>query len=131
MNQETAIPLFESVPAGFTAAVEDYAQDRLDLNHYMIKHPAATFFVKVVGDSMIGDHITTGDILVVDKALEPLSGKIVVAVINGEFTVKKLHIEKEKITLRASNPKYPPIPLTNEVDYEIWGVVTYVIHKTS
>jgi len=126
----SSIPLFESVPAGFAAPVEDYAQDRLDLNQFMIKHPAATFFVKVVGDSMIGDHITTGDILVVDKALEPLSGKIVVAVINGEFTVKKLHIEKDKISLRASNPAYPPIHLTKDIDYQIWGVVTFVIHKT-
>ncbi len=124
------IPLFESVQAGFASPAEDYAHDRLDLHQLMIKHPAATFFVKVAGDSMKGAHIVSGDILVVDRAVEPASGKIVVAVVNGEFTVKRLLIEGEKISLIAENPKYSPIHLSAEIDFEIWGVVTFVIHKT-
>lgn len=130
VEEKTAlIPFYESISAGFASAADDFASDRLDLNQWMVKHPAATFFVKVVGDSMKGAHIISGDMLVVDRAIEPASGKIVVAVVNGEFTVKRLHIQGENISLLAENPHYPPINL-KEADYQIWGVVTYVIHKT-
>jgi len=129
-NRPEQIPIFESVQAGFSSAVtEDQPYDRLDLNQLIVKHPAATFFVKVSGDSMKGAHIVSGDTLVVDRALEPSSGKIVVAIVNGEFTVKRLLLDGKKVFLVAENPKYSPIFITPETDFQIWGVVTYVIHK--
>lgn len=124
------LPLFiVPVKAGFPSPAEDYLEENLDLNEYLIKHPAATFFVRVDGDSMKGAGIHRGDILIVDRALEPSNGKIVVAIINGEFTVKRIRIEKEKILLEPENPRYVPIQVHPESDFEVWGVVTFVIHS--
>jgi DNA polymerase V len=125
-----SLPLFNSVQAGFPSTAEDYTEDRLDLNRLLIKHPAATFFVRVEGDSMKNAHIISGDILIVDRAIEPASGKIVVAVLNGEFTVKRLKIDNDQIILLPENPKFPPILITKETDFQVWGVVTYVLHST-
>lgn len=124
------LPLFiVPVKAGFPSPAEDYLEQNLDLNEYLIKHPAATFFVRVDGDSMKGAGIHRGDILIVDRALEPTNGKIVIAVINGEFTVKRIRIQKEKILLEPENPQYLPIQVHPESDFEVWGVVTFVIHS--
>lgn len=124
------LPLFVvPVKAGFPSPAEDYLEENLDLNEYLIKHAAATFFVRVDGDSMKGAGIHRGDILIVDRALEPSNGKIVVAVINGEFTVKRIRIEKTKVFLEPENPKYVPIEINPESDFEVWGVVTFVIHS--
>lgn len=124
------LPLFAiPVKAGFPSPGDDYVEQNLDLNEYLIQHPAATFFVRVDGDSMIGAGIAMGDILIVDRALEAANGKIVVAVINGEFTVKRLKKVGEKLTLEAANPNYPPIAIHPGWDFRVWGVVTYVIHK--
>lgn len=123
-------PLFASgVSAGFPSPADDYVEGRLDLNQFMVKHPAATFFVRVSGDSMIGAGIHDGDILVVDRSLEPVSGRVVIAVVNGELTVKRLFRCKGKARLLAENPGYPPIELTEETACEVWGVVTFVIHS--
>lgn len=124
------LPLFiVPVKAGFPSPAEDYLEENLDLNEYLIKHPAATFFVRVDGDSMKGAGIHRGDILIVDRALEASNGKIVVAIINGEFTVKRIRIEKEKILLEPENPRYVPIEVQPESDFEVWGIVTFVIHS--
>jgi DNA polymerase V len=123
-------PLFSSgVSAGFPSPAEDYIEQRLDLNELLIKNPAATFFVRVNGDSMQGVGIAHGDILIVDRSLEPASGKIVVAVIDGEFTVKRLHIDAHSCLLLAENPDYPAIEVTEESGCEVWGVVTGAIHQ--
>jgi DNA polymerase V len=106
-----------------------HLEGQLDLNEHLIKNPPATFFLRVSGDSMTGASIHPDDLLVVDRSLEPKSGKIVIAVINGELTVKRLHKEKDRIQLLAENPAYPPINITPEMDFQVWGVVTYVIHK--
>lgn len=124
------IPLFLSeVPAGFPSPAEGYMDDALDLNDLLITHPAATFFVRVSGDSMHGAHISAGDVLVVDRAVEPKDRDIVVAVLEGEFTVKRIRKEGNRFFLAAENPNFAPIEVSNREDFQVWGVVTYVIHK--
>ncbi len=124
------IPLFIApVKAGFPSFADNYMEQSLDLNEHLIQHPAATFFVRVEGDSMRGAGIHKEDILIVDRAVEPTNGKIVIAVINGEFTVKRIRIVQENIFLEAENPQYAPIQIDPNWDFQVWGVVTYVIHK--
>lgn len=120
-----------SVKAGFPSPADDYLEQQLDLNEHLIQHPAATFFVRVDGESMKGAGIHRGDILIVDRSLETTSGRIVIAVINGEFTVKRLRIENGSIQLEADNPHYPPIRIQNDWDFQVWGVVTYIIHQAT
>ena len=129
LSAERHHPLFESrVPAGFPSPAADYEEDRLDLNRYLIRHPAATFFVRAVGDSMIGAGIHCGDLLVVDRSLEPKDKSVVIAVIDGELTVKRIRIEKRKITLEPENKSYSARQITEDADFQVWGVVTNVIH---
>lgn len=123
-------PLYATrVAAGFPSPADDYIEAKLDLNQYLVKHPAATFFVRVEGDSMIGAGIFPDDILVVDRALTPSDGKIVIAVVNGELTVKRLKKDTKCILLVAENERYRPIQVTEETQFSIWGVVTNVIHS--
>jgi DNA polymerase V len=125
------LPFFDvGLAAGFPSPAEDYVERPLDLHELLVEHPAATFFVRVEGDSMKGAGMQSGDILIVDRSLAPQSGKIVVALLNGEFTVKRLKIECQKIYLIPENPLYPAIEATAEMDFQVWGVVTYVIHRT-
>ncbi|MBV8886055.1 MAG: translesion error-prone DNA polymerase V autoproteolytic subunit [Chroococcidiopsidaceae cyanobacterium CP_BM_RX_35] len=116
------------VSAGYPSPVEDYIEGQLDLNQYLIKHPTATFFVRVAGDSMIGVGIHSNDILVVDRALEPEQGSIIIAVVNGELTVKRLHQVGSQLVLLAENDKYQSLEINEHTDFQIWGVVTNVIH---
>ena len=130
LNPATRIPLFASkVPAGFPSPPEDYIESHLDLNEYLIKHPAATFVVGAIGDAMTGAGIFSGDILVVDRSLPPETGRIVIAAVDGELTVKRLHRNAHTLTLKAENPEYPDIHIKQKQDTVIWGVVTNVIHK--
>ena len=123
------LPLFEMpVRAGFPSPAEDYLERNLDLNEHLIQHPAATFLVRADGDSMLGAGIHKGDILIVDRSLEASSGKIVIAVLNGEFTVKRLRIDQERLFLEPENPRYKAIEIDPSWDFQIWGVVTCVIH---
>ena len=124
-----ACPLYaSSVKAGFPSPAEDYAEQHLDLNTHLIQHPAATFFLRVSGDSMINAGIFNGDLLVVDRSLEPTHGKIVIAAVNGELTVKRLKKAGKKVFLVAENKQYPPIELTDSDQIQLWGVVTHTIH---
>ena len=123
------VPMFtEQVPAGFPSPADDYLEGNLDLNKYLIQHPVATYFVRVTGDSMIGAGIYSGDILIVDRSLEPLNRKVVIAIVNGELTVKRLIRKSDKVILMPENDRYKPIEIKDETDLEIWGVVTSVIH---
>lgn len=123
-------PLFAcSVSAGFPSPADDYIEGKLDLNELMVANPAATFFVRVAGDSMTGAGIHHNDILVVDRSLEPSHGKVVIAVVGGELTVKRLHRKNDTILLKAENPDYPDITINEESDCEIWGVVAFVVHS--
>ena len=122
-------PLFMvPVTAGFPSPAEDYIEGRLDLNNLLIRHPSATFYVRVAGDSMILAGIHPGDILIVDRAMEPGDKKVVIAVINGELTVKRIRLFSGRICLYPENPDYQPIEITEGMDFEVWGVVTNVIH---
>jgi len=127
---DVSIPFFSSrVQAGFPSPADDHLEDTLDLNKYLIHHEESTFFVRAQGDSMLDAGIYPGDILVVDKSLDAKNGKIVIAVVDGEFTVKRLQRYQNKIKLKSENPNYKDIDIKKENELTIWGVVTSVIHK--
>lgn len=122
------LPFFQhAVSAGFPSPAED-EMEVLDLNELLIKHPSATFFLRVSGSSMIKAGIHHGDILIVDRSLAPVPGRIVIASLNGELTVKRLHKIGDRMQLVAENDDYLPIDITEEMDFRIWGVVTNAIH---
>lgn len=124
------LPLVSAqVEAGFPSVADDHIEDTLDLQRYLVPRPAATFFVKAKGDSMIGAGIFPGDLLIVDKSLSPKSGSIIIALYQGEFTVKRLVIEQGQGYLKAENPRFPTIAITQVESFEIWGTVTHVIHN--
>ena len=118
-----------SVSAGFPSPADDYIEGKLDLNEYLIKHPAATFFLRAAGDSMIEAGIHHGDILIVDRAIEPVDNNVVIAVVDGELTVKRIRKSGNGLLLMPDNRDYEPIKVTEEMNVEIWGVVTNVIHS--
>jgi len=128
-NQPCKLPFYSSrVEAGFPSPADDHAEQKLDLNEHLIKHPAATFFVKASGFSMINAGINPNDILVVDRSIEPTHGKIVIAALDGELTVKRLSKKKDKVLLVPENYDFQPIDITNKENVIIWGVVISVIH---
>lgn len=125
-----AIPLFaHSVHAGFPSPADDYVAESLDLNEYLIAHKEATYFLRATGQSMLGAGIHDGDLLVVDRSLIPRHRAVVIAVVDGEFTVKRLYKRAGRIGLLAENPDYPAIEFADGQELEIWGVVTSVIHR--
>jgi DNA polymerase V len=127
--QPFKIPLMIStITAGFPSPADDHLDLPIDLNEYLVKHPAATFYVRVQGDSMEGSDIHQGDLLIVDKAKPYEMGSIVLAVLDGEFTVKKLMKKNGALYLLSSNIAYKPIKIELESDFKVWGVVTYIIH---
>lgn len=129
-NNALELPLYSStVQAGFPSPSDDYIECKLDLNTHLIQHPAATFFVKAAGDSMKNAGIHSGDMLIVDRSIEATHGKIVIAAVNGELTVKRLFRQQGKLKLLAENSAYKAINITDEEDLVIWGVVTYIIHQ--
>ena len=124
------VPFYkESVPAGFPSPAEDFMDLDLNLQEYLVQHPSATFCVRVIGDSMIKAGIHSGDVMVVDRALEPRNNNIILAVLDGEFTVKRIRKKKEQLFLVPENDQFAPILVTEEMDFKVWGVVTHVIHK--
>lgn len=125
---DVSLPMVEGgISAGFPSPADDFLDISIDLNKELIKNPSSTFFGRVKGDSMINAGLSDGDLLVIDKSLEPINHKVAVCFIDGEFTVKRIKIEKEKIWLVAENDKYKPIEVTKENDFLIWGIVTNVI----
>ena len=117
------------VPAGFPSPAADYVDKSLDLNEILIKNKVATFLVRALGDSMVDAGIFSGDILIVDKSITPSNKNIVVAILNGEFTIKRFVKDDNKIFLQPENKKYKNIEISDEDDFKIWGVVTFVIHN--
>ena len=128
-SHKASIPLVEGIHAGFPSPAEDFAEPTLDLNHYVIKNPASTFYARIKGDSMVGANIQDGDVVVIDKSLEPTDGSIAVCFIDGEFTLKRIRIDKGKVWLQPANPEFPAIEVTEENHFVVWGIVTYVIKK--
>ncbi len=129
-NVPCALPLFlANIKAGFPSPADDFIEKKIDLNEELILHPAATFFVRVEGQSMKGANIHPGDVLIVDRSLNPSDKKIVIAILNGEFTVKRIRFMKGKCFLASENPSFTPIPIEESSDFQIWGIVTYIIHK--
>ncbi|NUN64755.1 translesion error-prone DNA polymerase V autoproteolytic subunit [Pseudanabaena biceps] len=123
------VPLYlNPVAAGLPVTTEDYVEGNIDLNRHLVKHPEATFLVRVVGESMRDVGIHPNDLLVVDRSVEAISGKVVIAVVNGELTVKRLRKHRDKLWLMPENPDFQPIEIDENADFHIWGVVTNVIH---
>ena len=114
---------------GFPSPAEDYIEGSLDLTKFLVKHPVATFYIRVRGDSMIGANIHPGNLLVVDRAAETFDGHIVVARIGDELCIKRLHIVGHDIWLCAENPDYDPIEITDTMDFEIWGRVMHSVQS--
>ena len=124
------LPLFMGkVSAGFPSPADDYIEKTLDLNELLVQKPAATFFARAQGNSMTGAGIFPNDILVVDRSIEPVSGKVVICAIDGELTVKRLIMDNGQWKLQSENTDYPDIMIYEEIDMVIWGVVTNVIHS--
>lgn len=117
------------IHAGFPSPATDYMTQAIDLNKELVRHPAATFYGRVVGDSMIDAGVDEGDILVIDKSLEAREGDMTVCFVDGEFTLKHLHFHEGRVTLRPANPDYPEIEVGEGMDFALWGVVTYVIKR--
>lgn len=119
----------DGIKAGFPSPAQDYMEQAIDLNKELIRHPASTFYGRVVGNSMSGEGIEEGDILIIDKSLELMDGDLAVCFINGEFTVKRVKLEKDLAWLVPSNPDYQPIKVTKDNEFTIWGIVTYTVKK--
>lgn len=117
----------EGVRAGFPSPAQDFMDRSIDLNRDLVSHPESTFYARVAGDSMIDAGLRQGDILVVDKSLAPQNGDIAVCIVNGDFTVKTLKMFPDHVVLEPANKDYSPLRITGGDQFEVWGVVTYVI----
>ncbi len=122
-------PIITSIKAGFPSPAEDFQRETLDITKLLARNPAATFYARVSGDSMTGDGIEDGDLLVVDRSVEIYDRCVAVCCIDGEFTVKRVALHDDYALLMPSNKKYPPIKVTQENNFIIWGVVRYLIKK--
>jgi DNA polymerase V len=128
-QSKVTLPFFEAVPAGFPSPASDYVEGSLDINEHLIRHPSATFLVRVTGESMTGAGIFPNDILVVDRSLEAKNKNIVIAVIDGELTVKRFYNINGSVKLKAENPKFESVAFIPSTTLEVWGVVSGVIRK--
>ena len=124
------IPLFETkISAGFPSPADDFVDTKLDLNDHLVHHPAATFFLRVSGDSMKGAGIFDGDLLIVDRSIERFNKAVIIAVLNGEMMVKRIIFRGKSVILAPENPEYKPVEVTEDMDFSVWGVVTAVVHR--
>ena len=124
-----AIFIDTGISAGFPSPADDFRETRISLDEELISNKEATFFAKVSGQSMIGAGLDDNDLLVIDRSIEPTNNKIAVCFLDGEFTVKRLRVEKNEVWLQPENPDYPIIKITEENNFVIWGIVTSVIKK--
>ncbi len=119
----------QGISAGFPSPADDFKEIRISLDKELVKNEEATFYARVSGDSMQGAGLENGDLLIIDRSIEPLNNKIAVCFVDGEFTVKRIKIESKKLYLIPENKKYSPIEINEENELIIWGIVTYVIKK--
>nr|AOE10047.1 peptidase, S24 family [uncultured bacterium] len=124
-----AIFVDTGISAGFPSPVNDFSESRISLDDELIKNKDSTFYAKVKGQSMIGAGLDDNDLLVIDRSLPPENNKIAVCFLDGEFTVKRLRVDKNEVWLQPENPNYPIINITDENDFMVWGIVTNVIKK--
>jgi DNA polymerase V len=124
-----AIFVDTGISAGFPSPVNDFSESRISLDDELIKNKDSTFYAKVKGQSMIGAGLDDNDLLVIDRSLPPENNKIAVCFLDGEFTVKRLRVDKNEVWLQPENPNYPIINITKENDFMVWGIVTNVIKK--
>ena len=126
------IPLYgDAGPAGFPSPADDYLDMDLNLHDYLVQHPSATFCVKAIGDSMVDAGIKSSDVMVIDRALTPKNNDIILAVVDGEFTVKRIKKNDDELYLIPANENYRPVKITEDMDFQVWGVVTFIIHKAN
>ena len=124
------VPFYQSnVPAGFPSPAENFMDLDLSLQDYLVQNPSATFCVRVTGDSMKNAGISSGDVMIIDRALEPKNNTIVLAVLDGEFTVKRIQKKGDDLFLNPENKDFKAIQITEEMNFQVWGVVTHIIHK--
>ena len=133
-EQNLISPMFltfykEAVECGFPSPARDFTEGTIDLNEELIPRPNSTFIVRARGDSMIGSGIYPGDLLIVDRSLSPRNGSIIIAVLDGELSVKGLKLNNGQVTLSSSNPNYSDVIVSEEMDFTIWGVCTNVVHN--
>ena len=133
-EQNSIYPMFltfykEAVECGFPSPARDFTEGTIDLNEELIPRPNSTFIVRARGDSMIGSGIYPGDLLIVDRSLSPRNGSIIIAVLDGELSVKGLELNNDQVTLSSSNPNYSDVIVSEEMDFTIWGVCTNVVHN--
>ena len=121
----------EAVACGFPSPARDFTEGTIDLNEELIPHPNATFIVRARGDSMVGSGIYPGDLLIVDRSIKPQNESIIIAVLDGELSVKILRLKNKQVSLSSSNKNYKDVPVSEEMDFTIWGVCTNVIHNLS
>lgn len=128
LENQIELPYISSgIKAGFPSPAADFDESKISLDNVLVKNKEATFYAKASGNSMIGAGIDDGDILVIDRSIEPQNNKIAVCFIDGEFTVKRIKIENEEVYLMPENKNYKPIQISEENNLIIWGIVTYVI----
>ncbi|MEP3837235.1 MAG: translesion error-prone DNA polymerase V autoproteolytic subunit [Algibacter sp.] len=129
-SQSSGALFFDTgISAGFPAPAEDFSQQRLSLDSELVRNKETTFYARVSGQSMIGAGLDDNDLLVIDRGLEPSNNKIAVCFLDGEFTVKRLRVDRDGMWLQPENPNYPIIKITDDNDFVIWGIVTNVIKK--
>lgn len=129
-HRSPTIPQASSqLSAGFPSPADSYTEQTLDLNQQLIRHPSSSFLMRVQGDSMVNAGINDGDLLVVDRAIQPAPGKVVIAAVNGELTVKRLTLHQGQFWLTPDNHRYRPVPLNEENESFVWGVVAHVIRS--
>ena len=121
----------EAVECGFPSPARDFTEGTIDLNEKLIPHPNATFIVRARGDSMVGSGIYPGDLLIVDRSIKPRNESIIIAVLDGELSVKILRFKNKQVNLSSSNKNYKDVSVSEEMDFIIWGVCTNVIHNLS
>ncbi|WP_294822868.1 translesion error-prone DNA polymerase V autoproteolytic subunit [uncultured Flavobacterium sp.] len=117
------------IAAGFASPAQDFLEERIDLNKELVKNPLTTFYITVSGNSMINAGIADGDLLIADRSLEPADGKVAICLIDGDFTVKRLKVGTDCIYLMPENPAYKPLKVTEDNNFTIWGIVTYVVRS--
>ena len=129
-SKKLKIPLLsDAISAGFPSPADDYTEENIDLNDHLISNPFSTFFLRVKGDSMINAGIQDKDLIILDKSLTAKPGNIIIAMIDGEFTIKRLSIRNNELYLKAENNTYPDFKFKTHIDIQIWGVVVYSIHS--